>query len=92
MRCSMAPQAAGGEVKHDKQQEQADGVDPNHVHPAWRAGDGKAQGSGLSIELLCSTRSYLRRQNPNARRSGLRSNFYDSDPSLSSVRFSFAPS
>lgn len=34
------PRANAGEVQDDKQQDQADGVDPDHVHPAWCAGGG----------------------------------------------------
>lgn len=62
----MATKATAGEVQNNKQQDQDEGDDPKHFHPAWCAGGQSAIGSregvfagvaiGVGVEgrvLLC---------------------------------------
>ena len=55
----MMPQATGGDVQDHKQHGKADGVNPNHTHPAGRAGrkyrlahkGGVSAGTGGQVRL-----------------------------------------
>ena len=64
MRCSMARQATAGEVQDDKQQDQADSVDANHVHPARCAGDGPWSGRTKPADqkVICAVSTNLCRR------------------------------